>query len=371
MSVLHTVARFNANSDRANLNCNRNPSNSKSKKDENAELGITQARTLTMKSHKNLYPKLCSFENLELAFKKARRDKTSLPYVVEFEKDLEKNLTKIQKELINQTYKPSPLKRFIIRDPKTRTIHASIFRDRVVYHAIINILEPIYEPIFIHDSYASRKDKGAHKAVERFDQFKRKVSKNGKLTKNHYNKNNVTGHVLKADIKHYFKTIDHKILLNIIKRKIKDERVIQLIHKILKNYDNQEKGMPLGNLTSQFFGNLYLNELDYFVKHKLKAKYYIRYVDDFVILNSDKSILEEYKEKISNYLKNLKLELHPDKSNIIPLRNGITFLGYRLFYHHKLLRKSNLKKFQKSFNDKLDFLQIGGGGRSRFRKNPW
>ena len=118
-----------------------------------------------------------------------------------------------------------------------------------------------------------------------------------------------------------------------------------------------QKGMPLGNLTSQFFANLYLNELDYFIKHKLKAKYYIRYVDDFVILHQNKKTLEIYKEKISKYLKYLKLELHPNKSKITTLKNGITFLGYRIFYNHKLLRKSNLNKFKRNFNEKLNSLE--------------
>jgi len=316
-----------------------------------------------MKTYKKLYEKICSIDNLYLAFKKAMEDKTCLPYVVKFEENLDEELSKLHKELISLNYEPHQLKRFIVRDPKTRTIHSSVFRDRVVYHAIVNILEPIFDPTFIYDSHASRKGKGTHKAVERFDKFKRKVSKNGKLANNDYNSNNVIGYVLKADIKHYFETVNHEILLKILRRKIKDENIINLIKKILNNFDTKikGKGMPLGNLTSQFFANVYLNELDYFVKHKLKAKYYLRYVDDFVILNKDKEILEEYKDKINKYLTNLKLELHPDKSNIIPLRNGITFLGYRIFYHYKLLRKSNLKKFKRNFKDKLELCESGGG----------
>jgi len=231
-----------------------------------------------MKSYKNLYPKIYYYKNLELAFKKAKRNKSFMPYVVKFEENLENELKQLQKELKSQTYKPRKLKRFIIRDPKTRTIHASSFRDRIIYHALCNIIEPIFDKTFIHDSYASRLNKGIHRAVERFDKFKRKVSKNGRLVSNFYNKNNIIGYVLKADIKHYFDTVDHKILLNIIKRKIKDKKIILLIQKILNNFDTKIKGsgMPLGNLTSQFFANVYLNELDYFIKHKLKAKYYIR-----------------------------------------------------------------------------------------------
>jgi len=315
-----------------------------------------------MKTYKNLYSKLCSFDNLKLAFRKARRDKSLIPYVIKFENNLEEELMKLHKELSSLTYKPLSLKRFIIRDPKTRTIHASAFRDRVVYHAIVNILEPIFDKTFIYDSYASRKSKGTHKAVERFDNFKRKISKNGRLAKNAYNKNNVTGYVLKADIKHYFDTVDHERLLEIIERKVKDKNVIWLIKQILNNFDTsiKGKGMPLGNLTSQFFANVYLNELDQFIKNKLKARYYIRYVDDFVILHNNKEKLLGYKDRTSKYLIYLKLELHPNKSNIIPLRDVITFLGYRIFYHYKLLRKSNLRKFNRVFNKKLELCEWGG-----------
>jgi len=225
----------------------------------------------------------------------------------------------------------------------------------VVYHALVNILEPIFEKIFIHDSYASRKNKGTHNAIARFDKFKRGVSRNGALVKDGFDNNLVKGYVLKADIKRYFDNVDHEILLRIVKRKIIDEKVIWLINRILANFDSKlpGKGMPLGNLTSQFFANVYLNQLDYFVKHKLKAKYYLRYVDDFVILHYNKEVLESYKEKIGYYLKNLRLELHPDKSKIIALRDGITFLGYRIFYHYKLLRKSNLRKFKENFREEL------------------
>ncbi len=326
------------------------------KLNETSELGITQdLGTLTMKSYKNLYTKLCSLENLELAFKKARKNKSFMPYVIKFEKNLEEELKRLHEELISLTYKPLKLKRFIVRDPKTRTIHSSVFRDRVVYHAIVNILEPIFDKTFIYDSYASRKNKGTHKAVQRFDKFKRKVSRNGKLVKNYFNKNNIIGYVLKSDIKHYFNPVDHEMLLKIIARKIKDESIVWLIKQILDNFNTsiKGKGMPLGNLTSQFFANVYLNELDQFIKHKLKAEYYIRYVDDFVILHENKEVLEAYKNKIIKYLMNLRLELHPNKSNILSLKNGIIFLGYRIFYHYKLLKKSNLRKFTRSFNEKV------------------
>lgn len=164
---------------------------------------------------------------------------------------------------------------------------------------------------------------------------------------------------MKADIRHYFDTVDHEILLTLIMRKLKDEKVIWLIETILKNHKTEVhgKGMPLGNLTSQFFANFYLNELDYFVKQHLKAKYYIRYVDDFVILHTDQKILHCWQDQINTFLtKHLKLELHPDKTKIFPLGRGVTFLGFRIFTKHRLLKKSNarriwkrLEKFRKKY----------------------
>lgn len=298
MDLLLTVARFNANSDRANLNCNRNPSNSKflnKKRDF-----LARNSPSIMKTYTNLYNKLCSFENLYHAYIKARKNKTKKDYVIKFENNLKQELKTLKEELELLTYKPKPLKRFIIKDPKTRTIHSSNFRDRVIHHALVNILEPIFDKIFIYDSYANRIGKGALKALKRFDQFKRRISENGLLIKDALNNNQVKGYCFKADIKHYFDTVDHDILLKIIKRKIKDEKVIGLIKQILDNFTVkiENKGMPLGNLTSQFFANVYLNELDYFIKHELKAKYYIRYVDDFVTLHNNKETLEKYKEEI-------------------------------------------------------------------------
>ncbi|MCD4759394.1 reverse transcriptase/maturase family protein [archaeon] len=290
-----------------------------------------------MKSSSNLYPKLCSYNNLLKAFKKASKGKSFMPYVVEFRENLNLNLLSLKTELETLTYKPTKLKKFVIRDPKTRVIRKSIFKDRVVHHAIVNILEPIYEKTFIEDSYANRKTKGTLAAIKRFDKFKRKVSKNNKIK----------CFVFKADIKKFFDSVDQDTLLKIFRRNIKDKKLLWLIKQILKNFHNKEKGMPLGNMTSQFFANVYLNELDYFVKHKIKAKYYLRYVDDFVILHGNKSVLEKYKVKIKKYLKNLDLELHPNKSKIFPNYKGINFLGYKMFYYHRLIIRRNLNQFKR------------------------
>jgi retron-type reverse transcriptase len=299
-----------------------------------------------------LYLEICSYANLEAAFKKAKKRKSTKLYVVEFEKNLSESLTNLRNELVFHTYKPVPLKTFIICDPKTRKICKSAFRDRVVHHALVRIIEPIFEKTFIYDSYANRKGKGVHSALNRFDCFKRKVSKN----------NTRTCYVLKADIRHYFETVDQEILIKIISKRIKDRRVIWLIRRILNNYNSKQtgKGMPLGNLTSQFFANVYLNELDQFVKQKLKAKHYIRYVDDFVILLHSKEFLENCKEQINNFLKNeLRIELHPDKSKIISLNKGIRLLGFKVFYYHKLLRRSNLNKFLRKLSELKEKLALG------------
>jgi len=287
------------------------------------------------------YSKIYDYDNLLLGWQNAKKGKSKRRYVKRFQKNLQKNLEKLQEELINQTYQPCDLKTFILRDPKTRRISKSAFRDRVVHHALCIVIVPTFEKGFIYDSHANQIGKGTLKAIERFDAFKRKVSRN----------NTRECYVLKADIKHYFEEIDHQTLIEIVKRKIKDDKIIWLIEKIL-SVNNRTKGMPLGNLTSQFFANLYLNELDVFAKHKLKAKYYIRYVDDFVILHESKEQLEEWKKQINDFLKDkLKIELHPSKSHVLKLSSGINFLGFRIFYYHKLLRKSNLKNFQRKFNN--------------------
>ncbi|MFH1054084.1 MAG: reverse transcriptase/maturase family protein [Candidatus Woesearchaeota archaeon] len=304
----------------------------------------TFAGILAMKTYKHLWNELCSYENLYLAYKKARKHKSNKDYVINFERDLKDNLLLLRFELLLHSYKPKPLVNFIVRDPKTRKISKSDFRDRIVHHALCNVLEPIFEKLFIYDSYANRKDKGTIKAIQRFDYFKRKASKN----------NTFPCYVLKADIKKFFETVDYNILMDIIRKKISDNKVLWLIRKIVCNsVDGGDciKGMPLGNLTSQFFANTYLNELDQFIKHNLKVKYYIRYVDDFVILDQDKCKLRKYENKINHFLnQRLKIELHPDKSKIIRLKNKLVFLGFRVFYYHKLLKKQNLKKMIRKYD---------------------
>jgi len=348
--LANKVGRFNANSDRANLNCNRNPSN------QNDNLGIVFFRTflIKMKTYNNLYENICSKKNLVLAWKKARKGKTKKEYVIEFEEDIVGNINSLYEELKNQIYFPRPLETFVIRDPKTRKISRADFRDRIIHHAICNIIEPIFERIFIYDNCANRKNKGSLFALKRFKKFQRKVTNN--LSKQAF--------CLKADIKQYFREIDRRILIEILKKKIKCRKTISLIEIILNN-SQENKGMPLGNLTSQFFANVYLNELDYFVKHELKAKFYVRYVDDFVILHSSKKRLEDWKNQIKDFLRgNLKLELHPDKSKIISLSKGVDFVGFRNFYYCRLLRKRNIRSMKK----KVELFSKGEFTQEKFKE---
>lgn len=185
-----------------------------------------------MQTYNNLYNRVYSYKNLLKAYNEAKKGKSGLNYVVEFTKSLRENLMQLQKELKEKTYQPAKLTTFIIRDPKLRRISKSHFRDRIIHHAVVQVIEPIFEKIFINDSYANRINKGTTKAIERFDCFKRKTSKNN--TRNCF--------VLKADIRHYFDTVDHEILMNIIQRKIKDDNVISLINKIIKNHNTKISG---------------------------------------------------------------------------------------------------------------------------------
>ena len=261
--------------------------------------------------------------------------------VGEFEYNLEKELFKIKRELENLSYKSSRPEKFVLREPKKRTIFVVDFKDRVIHHALCNIIEPIFDKSFIKDSYACQKEKGTHRAVWRLEQFQRKVTKN----------NTRKGYILKADVRKYFDSIDHEILLKIIKRKIKDRKVMWLIEEIVRSHegkgDFKGKGVPIGNLTSQLFANVYLNELDYFVKEKLRAKYYIRYMDDLVILSPSIDFLLEVKEKINEFLTTwLNLKLHPKKSWVFPPERGVDFLGYQIFYYYKLLKKGAVKRIK-------------------------
>lgn len=230
----------------------------------------------------DMYSKIFYIENIYSAYLKARYCKRYKDEILRFSYDIERKLYNINYELKNKTYRHGSYYEFVVSDSKKRTIRAAPFKDRIVHHCLCNIIGPVFEKSFIYDSYACRESKGSHNAIKRFKKFLRKI----KLKNNLPNYDNI--YCLKCDIVKYFDSVDTGLLLEIIGRKIKDIDTIDLIKIILNSYP---KGLPIGNLTSQLFANVYLNELDFFIKNTLGIKYYIRYMDDFVILNTDKKVL--------------------------------------------------------------------------------
>ncbi len=236
-------------------------------------------------------------------------------------------------------YKHGGYKEFVIHDPKQRLIHKAIVRDRLLHHAVFRVLYPFFDKTFICDSYSSRKGKGTHKAVQRFRVFINKVSIN----------NTKTCWVLKCDIKKFFASIDHSVLIEILKGYIDDDKTMRLLTEIISSYNSAENiGLPLGNLTSQLLVNIYMNEFDQFMKHKMKVKYYVRYADDFVILSDDEDYLLQLKQTIGNFLgMHLMLELHPKKTVIRTVASGVDFLGYVVFPKFIVLRTETKRRMLK------------------------
>ncbi|WP_166822424.1 reverse transcriptase domain-containing protein [Thalassoroseus pseudoceratinae] len=299
-----------------------------------------------MKRHGNLWPTLTSFKHLLRSSEKAKRGKRFRPAVARYEFNLERELWKLREQLQKRTYRPGHYRSFYIYEPKKRLISAAPYRDRIVHHALTGVLEPIFEPTFISNSYACRKGKGTHAAVNRCQQFARRFR-----------------YVFKADIRKFFPSMDHAILKEQVARKIKDPDVLWLSGLIIDGSNPQEevrdhfpgddlltpgerrRGIPIGNQTSQFFANVYLDPLDHFVKERLRFKGYVRYVDDFLLFSDDKRQLNEARQQISEFLIQLRLKLHSRKNTIFPVEEGIRFLGYRVFPTHRLLAKENVWRF--------------------------
>ncbi len=301
-----------------------------------------------MKRHGDLWNELTSYRNLLRSLQRAARGKRDLPNVTRFRFHQEVELHRLQDELRDHTYQPGAYRTFEIFEPKRRMISAAPFRDRVVHHALCAVLEPIFEPTFIPNSYACRVGKGTHAAVDRFQQFAR-----------------TNQFVLKCDLSKFFPSIDHELLKATIARKIKDPGVLWLVAKLIDHSNPQEpilrwfpgddlltpsehrRGLPIGNQTSQFFANVFLNPLDHFVTEELHAKCYVRYVDDFVILSNDRTWLAEARDRCRAFLQRLRLTLHPDKSVVSRTRDGTRYLGYRVFPGHRLLAKGNALRMRR------------------------
>ncbi len=302
-----------------------------------------------MKTYRNLYPQVCAWDNLYLAYRKARKGKRGKPPAATFEYDLEANLFQLQQELVTKTYTPGAYHSFYIHEPKRRLISAAPFRDRVVHHALCNVIEPIFERSFIHDSYANRVGKGTHRALDRAQQFARRFR-----------------YVLQCDLRQFFPSIDHAILRDILARKIADEDVLWLIDRILESgvgvlseqYDmqwfpgddllavNRPRGLPIGNLTSQFWANCYLNPLDHFVKRELRCKGYVRYVDDLLLFADHKATLWAWREAIVERLADLRLTIHPG-AHPRPVTEGFPFLGFVVFPTHRRLKRRKVVHYRR------------------------
>lgn len=301
-----------------------------------------------MKTYKNLFDQIKSFENLLKAARNAARGKRNQPNVLLFFWKLEENLYRLQEELETQRCRPNTYKTFSIYEPKPRMISAAPFRDRVIHHALIDVIGPLLEQSFIFDTYANRSGKGTHKAIRRYQSFLRKYE-----------------FVLKCDIKSYFPSIDHGILKALIRKRIACKQTLWLIDTIIDGSNPQKPvldyfpgddlftprerrvGLPIGNLTSQWFGNYYLNPLDHFVKENLRCKAYIRYVDDFVLFSNSKSQLWNWKKLLKVFLKDYRLKLQTRRCHVYPSTVGYQFLGQVVFSTHRRLAANNVRKFKK------------------------
>ncbi len=296
-----------------------------------------------MKTYKQLYQHIADYRRLLEAWKLTRRGKRFRPTATAFEQNLDTELARLYKELEAGTYQPGHYRSFTVHDPKRRRISAAPFRDRVVHHALCRVLVPIYECKFIFDTFANRKGKGTHKALDRCTHYLRRFK-----------------YVLQCDVQQFFPSIDHVILKAMLQRVIADPQVNALCEKIIDSGQGildaeytlclfpgdtlfsaveRPRGLPIGNLTSQFWANVYLNELDQFVKHTLRCKGYVRYVDDFLLFAGDKVTLHRWRRQIIAFLQTLRLTIHENRAQPRPTSTGVPFLGFQVFPTHRRLKR--------------------------------
>ncbi len=300
----------------------------------------------------DLYPQVYAFENLLFAERDAAHGKRGRPDVAAFEYSLEEGLLTLQQELREKTYRPGAYRRHTVCEPKERLISAAPYRDRVVHHALTNVIEPIFERRFIKDSYASRGGKGTHAALDRCQTFARHFP-----------------YVLRCDIVEFFPAMDHAVLRGLLTRVIGDDDLLWLCDTLLTGGADElttqytcvrfagdtdadmrrPRGLPIGNQTSQFWANVYLNALDQYIKRDLRCAGYVRYVDDFLLFAPDKSTLHAWKRAIIAFLATLRLTLHEAESAVIPVMTGIPFLGFRVYPDHRRLRHRNVTAFARRY----------------------
>ena len=318
-----------------------------------------------MKSHTNLWPRVTSFENLYGAFRRARLGKRSRPDVAAFELDLERrHLFELQRELVEETYRPGGYRSFVIYEPARRKISAAPFRDRVVHHALCAVVEPLFDRVFLPHSFANRIGRGTHRALARCQDLLRRHP-----------------YVLKADISRCFPSIDHEILGRLLTRRLRCPPTRRLIRLILasgagilvEEYEmtwfpgdtllsplDRARGLPIGNLTSQFWANVYLHELDRFVVRELRHDAYIRYVDDVVLFGATKSELQHAREQIAAFLPRLRLTLHPRKTQVLPATAGLPFLGFSHTPGRMRLLRASVERFRRRLRRQAGAFAAGG-----------
>jgi RNA-directed DNA polymerase len=305
---------------------------------------------ISLDINNSLYEQVTDWSNLLLAFRKAAKGKRGKPSAAGFEFQVADRLLQLQTELKNFTYQPGGYVNFIIHEPKQRKISAAPFRDRVVHHAICNVIEPIFETQFIDDSYANRKDKGTHRAVDRLQEYARQYR-----------------YVLRCDIVKHFPSLDHEILLSILQKTIQDKSLLWLMERIIQSgqgvledeyemkfFDgdnlfavHRPRGLPIGNLTSQFWSNVYLTPLDYFVLRDLGCPAYLRYVDDFALFSDSKRLLYEWKQALIIFLGRLRLTIHEPQGQVIPCTVGIPWLGFVVTPTLRRIKARNVIKFSR------------------------
>ncbi len=302
-----------------------------------------------MKVYEHIFEQVVAPERLFAAWEEFRRGKHRRNDVMEFEAGLEQNIFQLHRELQSGTYKHNAYSAFTICDPKQRRIHKASVRDRIVHHAVFAALNPIFEPAFFAHSFSCRKGKGTHRGVIALERMLRQASRN--CTRPCF--------ALKCDIHQFFASVDHLILLRILEKRIKDKQMLKLLHEIIGSFSSgdvtlfERKGIPIGNLTSQLFANVYMNEFDQFMKHALKVKHFIRYTDDFVIVSDDENYLHTLLPSITVFLQEtLHLNLHPHKVSIRKYTQGIDFLGYVLLPHYRTLRTTTKRRMVRKLHEK-------------------
>jgi len=303
-----------------------------------------------MKRHKHLWPRLVSTENIEAAAREALKGKRSGHAGARFFAHWETETVRLAQELRDGSYRPGPYHYFTIKEPKERVVAAAPFRDRVVHHALVRVIEPLFEPRFIEDSFACRKGKGTHAAMRRALHFAKRHP-----------------WALKCDIRRYFPSIDHDLLRARLARVIGDREVLGLIDQILQSHRERTErrwpvggslleardhalGLPIGNLTSQFFANVYLDGFDHFVKQTLRVKGYVRYVDDFILFGSSRAEIRHLGSLVRDHLRGLLLEIHPDKYRALRSASGVDFAGFVVRADGRVkVRSASVRRFQKRY----------------------